>query len=345
MSLPDPSDLSFRRFRRLRRTEGLRRLVRETRLSADDFIYPLFITYGRGVRRPVPSMPGVDQISVDQLPAEVEDLRRHGIGAVLLFGIPETKDAVASGAYDEHGVVQEAVRAIKAVDRDLVVITDVCNCEYTDHGHCGILIDGEVANDPTLELLARTAVSQAAAGADAVAPSDMMDGRVKVIRRALDEAGFTQTPIISYAAKYASAFYGPFRDAAESTPSFGDRRSHQMDPGNRREALAEIATDIEEGADAIIVKPALPYLDVVAEARVRFDVPVLAYNVSGEYSMLKAAALNGWIDERRAVLEALTAIKRAGAGAIITYHAKEAARWLAEEAGVPSAVRVAEPGD
>ncbi|MDI3339498.1 MAG: porphobilinogen synthase [Sphaerobacter sp.] len=345
MTAPEASEPSFRRFRRLRRTAGLRRLVRETRLAVDDFIYPLFVTYGRGVRRAVPSMPGVHQLSIDQLPAEVEDLRRHGIGAVLLFGIPETKDAWASGAYDEHGVVQEAVRAIKAVDRELVVITDVCNCEYTDHGHCGVLIDGEVANDPTLELLARTAVSHAAAGADAVAPSDMMDGRVWAIRRALDAAGFTQTPIISYAAKYASAFYGPFRDAAESTPRFGDRRSHQMDPGNRREALAEVVTDIEEGADAVIVKPALPYLDVLAAVRARVEVPVLAYHVSGEYSMVKAAALNGWIDERQVVLETLTAIKRAGATAVITYYAKEAAQWLADEAGAARAAAVATPGD
>jgi len=337
----NPAELSFRRFRRLRRTEGLRRLVRETRLSVEDLIYPLFITHGTGVRREVPSMPGVYQLSVDQLPAEIEELRRLGIGAVLLFGIPEHKDELASGAYDEHGVVQEAVRAIKRHDPEMIVITDVCNCEYTSHGHCGVLVGGEIANDPTLELLVRTAVSHAAAGADMVAPSDMMDGRVLAIRRALDEAGFIETPILSYAAKFASAFYGPFRDAAESAPAFGDRRSHQMDPANRREALREIETDLEEGADAIIVKPALAYLDVVALARERFDVPIAAYNVSGEYAMVKAAARNGWIDERRVVLEVLTGIRRAGAGMIITYHAKDVACWLREGAGTEAATLLA----
>lgn len=333
MTISEVGDVSFRRFRRLRRTSGLRRLVRETRLSVDEFIYPLFVTHGFGVRREVSSMPGVFQLSVDQLPGELEDLRRHGIGSVLLFGIPESKDAMASGAYAEDGIVQEAVRAIKAVDQEMVVITDVCNCEYTSHGHCGVLEGEEIANDPTLELLAKTAVSHAAAGADVVAPSDMMDGRVLVIRQALDAAGYSEIPILSYAAKYASAFYGPFRDAAESTPAFGDRRSHQMDPGNRREAMREIEADLEEGADAIIIKPAMAYLDVITEARARFDVPIAAYQVSGEYAMLKAAGQNGWIDEQRAALEALTAIKRAGAGLIITYYAKEAARWLAEEAG------------
>ncbi|HEX3724277.1 MAG TPA: porphobilinogen synthase [Nitrolancea sp.] len=328
------SELSFRRFRRLRRTEGLRRMVRETRLSVDELIYPLFITYGTGVHREVPSMPGVFQLSVDQLPFEIEELRRLNIGSVLLFGLPETKDDLATGAYDEHGVVQEAIRAIKQHDRDLVVITDVCNCEYTTHGHCGILIGDDVDNDPTLDLLARTAVSHAEAGADIVAPSDMMDGRVAALRLALDRSGFAQTPILSYAAKYASGFYGPFRDAADSTPAFGDRRSHQMDPANKREAYLEIEADLDEGADAIMVKPALAYLDVIAGARERFDVPIAAYNVSGEYAMVKAAALNGWIDERRVVTESLTAIKRAGADLIITYHAKDVARWLREEAGV-----------
>lgn len=328
------SGLTFRRFRRLRRTEGLRRLVRETRLSVDELVYPLFITFGSGITREVRSMPGVFQLSIDRLPFEIERLRELGVGSVLLFGIPETKDDVASGAYAEHGIVQDAVRAIKILDKDLVVITDVCNCEYTSHGHCGVLIDGEVANDPTLELLARTAVSHADAGADVIAPSDMMDGRVAAIRRALDQAGHSQTPILSYAAKYASAFYGPFRDAADSTPEFGDRRSHQMDPANKREAFLEIAADLDEGADAVMVKPALAYLDVIAGARERFDVPVAAYNVSGEYSMIKAAALNGWIDERRVVMETLTAIKRAGADVIITYHAKDVARWLREESGV-----------
>jgi porphobilinogen synthase len=320
----------FRRFRRLRRTEGLRRLVRETTLDPGEFVYPLFITYGRNVRREVPSMPGVFQLSVDQLSSEIDDLRRLGVNAVLLFGIPEQKDELGTAAYDERGVVQEAVRAIKGIDSDFVVITDVCACEYTSHGHCGILNGEVIVNDATLELLTRAAVSHAAAGADVVAPSDMMDGRVAAIRAGLNAAGFLETPILSYAAKYASAFYGPFRDAAESVPSFGDRRSHQMDPGNRREALFEIETDIHEGADGVIVKPALAYLDVVAAARERFDVPIAAYNVSGEYAMIKAAGINGWIDERRAILEAMTAIKRAGANIIISYHAKEVAAWLHE---------------
>ncbi|GBD20676.1 Delta-aminolevulinic acid dehydratase [bacterium HR28] len=323
--------LQFRRFRRLRRSENLRRLVRETRLSVEDLIYPLFVVHGHGVRREVNSMPGVYQLSVDQLGREAEELLELGIGAVLLFGIPARKDELASEAYDPDGIVQRAVRELKRVAPELVVITDVCNCEYTSHGHCGIVRDGHILNDATLELLARTAVSHAEAGADMVAPSDMMDGRVLAIRRALDQAGFSEIPILSYAAKYASAFYGPFREAAESAPAFGDRRSHQMDPGNRREALREIATDLEEGADAIIVKPALAYLDVVAAARERFDVPIAAYNVSGEYAMVKAAARNGWIDEQRVVLEILTGIRRAGAQMIITYHAKDVARWLREE--------------
>jgi len=334
------SGTPFQRFRRLRRTEGLRRLVRETRLSLDDLIYPLFVTYGVGIRREVPSMPGVYQLSVDQLAREAEELATLGIGAVLLFGIPEHKDERASGAYDENGIVQQAVRELKRCAPELVVITDVCNCEYTSHGHCGIVSPtGEILNDPTLELLAKTAVSHVRAGADMVAPSDMMDGRVWAIRQALDAAGFVETPILSYAAKFASAFYGPFRDAAESAPAFGDRRSHQMDPGNQREALREIAADLEEGADAIIIKPALAYLDIVALARQRFDVPIAAYNVSGEYAMVKAAARNGWIDERRVVLELLTGIKRAGAGMIITYHAKDVARWLREETGTTSLAR------
>jgi porphobilinogen synthase len=273
-------------------------------------------------------MPGVYQLSVDQLGAEVEELLELGIGAVLVFGIPAQKDELASEAYDPDGIVQRAVRELKKRAPDLVVITDVCNCEYTSHGHCGIVRDGRIVNDPTLELLARTAVSHAEAGADMVAPSDMMDGRVLAIREALDRAGFIEVPILSYAAKYASAFYGPFREAAESAPAFGDRCSHQMDPGNRREALREIETDIEEGADAIIVKPALAYLDVIAAARERFEVPIAAYNVSGEYAMVKAAARNGWIDEQRVVLEVLTGIRRAGAQMIITYHAKDVARWL-----------------
>lgn len=320
----------FRRLRRLRRTEAIRRLVRETELSAGDLIYPLFITEGIGVRREISSMPGQYQLSVDQLPAELAELEGLDIGAVLLFGIPATKDAAASGGFDPNGVVQRAVRAIKRQAPEMLVITDVCACEYTDHGHCGVLIDHEVDNDLTLALLAQIAVSQAEAGADIVAPSDMMDGRVAVIRAALDAAGLAQVAIMSYAAKYASAYYGPFREAAESAPAFGDRRSHQMDPANAREAMTEIAIDLEEGADLIIVKPALAYLDVIRQARDEFSMPLLAYNVSGEYAMIKAAGRLGWIDERRVTLETLTAIKRAGAGRIITYHAKEAARWLNE---------------
>lgn len=323
----------FRRFRRLRQNEQLRRFSRETLLHPGDFIYPLFVTYGHRVRREVPSMPDVFQISVDQLAAEAEELLRLGVRSVLLFGIPEIKDDLATGAYDPDGVVQLAIRELKRVAPELLVIGDVCCCEYTGHGHCGILHGDVVDNDATLDLLARTAVAQAQAGVDIVAPSDMMDGRVLVLRRALDRAGFVQTPVLSYAAKYASGFYGPFREAAESNPAFGDRRSHQMDSANAREAYAEIATDIAEGADAVIVKPALSYLDVIAGARERFDVPVAAYNVSGEYSMVKAAAQAGWIDERRVTMEILTSIRRSGASQIITYHAKQAAAWLREEYG------------
>lgn len=325
---------TFARFRRTRRTAGLRRLVRETQLAPEDFIYPLFVTAGHGIRREIGAMPGCYQLSIDQLGPELEELMELGLGGILLFGIPEEKDELASGAYAEHGVVQEAVRAIKRQAPDLPVITDVCCCEYTSHGHCGVLVDGDVHNDRTLDLLARTAVSHARAGADIVAPSDMMDGRVAAIRAALDAAGFESTPIMAYSAKYASAFYGPFREAAESTPAFGDRRSHQLDPANAREALREIAADLDEGADIVIVKPALAYLDVVARARERFDVPLAAYNVSGEYAMVKAAAAQGWIDERRIALEILTSLKRAGASLLITYHAKDAARWLREESSV-----------
>jgi porphobilinogen synthase len=325
------NDNGFRRFRRLRQSAGLRRMVRETRLSPDDFIYPLFVIYGVNVRAEVVSMPDVHQVSVDRLPAEIDELRALGIGATILFGIPEHKDARGSDAYDPDGIIQRAIRTIKDHDPDFVVIGDVCLCEYTDHGHCGLLDGERILNDETLELLAETAVVQAGAGVDIVAPSDMMDGRVTAIRAALDQAGFIETPILSYAAKYASAYYGPFRDAAQSTPSFGDRRSHQMDPANAREAYAEIASDIAEGADAIMVKPALAYLDVIAGARERFDVPLFAYNVSGEYAMVRAAGRMGWVDERRVTLETLTAIKRAGAGQIITYHAKQAAAWLQEE--------------
>jgi porphobilinogen synthase len=320
----------FRRMRRLRRTEAIRRLVRETTLSANDFIYPLFVTHGAGVRREIGSMPDQYQLSVDRLPAELEELIDLGIEAVLLFGIPPSKDPLATSAYDPNGVIQEAVRLIKRLAPGMLVITDVCACEYTDHGHCGLLNGHEVDNDATIQLLARIALSHAEAGADIVAPSDMMDGRVAAIRAGLDARGHDQVVIMSYAAKYASAFYGPFREAAASMPAFGDRRSHQMDPANGREALEEIAADLDEGADLIIIKPALAYLDVIRAARDAFNVPLIAYNVSGEYAMVKAAGRLGWIDERRVTLETLTAIKRAGAGRIMTYHAKEAARWLSE---------------
>ncbi len=319
---------SFQRTRRLRNSPAIRDFVRETSLRASDFVYPLFIVEGEGFRREISSMPGQYQLSVDQLEREVAELGNLGIPGVLLFGIPDVKDDQASGAFAPDGIVQRAVREIKRVNSDLLVITDVCACEYTDHGHCGILVGDTVDNDLTLPLLARTAVSHAAAGADIVAPSDMMDGRVAVIRGALDASGQQLTPVMSYAAKYASAYYGPFREAAESTPQFGDRRSHQMDPGNAREALREIAIDLDEGADLIIVKPALSYLDIIRAARETFDVPLTAYNVSGEFAMIKAAARLGWIDERRVTLETLLSMKRAGADRIITYHAKEAARWL-----------------
>ncbi len=303
-------------------------MVRETRLAPEDFIYPLFVAPGNGLRRPIASMPGVFHLSVDTLVPECAAAMGDGVGAVLLFGIPETKDARGSEAWADDGIVQQAVRALKRELPDLLVITDVCLCEYTDHGHCGLIEAGCVVNDATLPLLARTAVSHAAAGADMVAPSDMMDGRIGAIRTALDEAGLANTALMSYAAKYASAFYGPFRDAAGSAPAFGDRRSYQMDPANRREAIKEVKLDIAEGADIVMVKPALSYLDIVADIRALTDLPVAAYNVSGEYAMIKAAAQNGWIDEKRAVLEMLTGIRRAGADIILTYHAREAARWL-----------------
>ena len=321
--------LTFRRFRRLRRSEALRALVRETRLSPQDFVYPLFVTHGEGVRREIESMPGQYHLSLDQLPREAEELRSLGIPAVLLFGLPAAKDDAGSEAYDPDGIVQQAVRTLKQSKPDLIVLTDVCLCEYTDHGHCGIVTpNGDVDNDATLPLLARTALSHAEAGADIVAPSDMMDGRVAAIRSALDDAGFGNTPIMAYAAKQASAFYGPFRVAAESAPQFGDRRGYQMDPANAREAMREIEADIEEGADIVMVKPALPNLDLIARARERFDLPLAAYNVSGEYAMVKAAAAAGYLDERLVTLEILTAIKRAGADIVITYHAKEASRWI-----------------
>jgi porphobilinogen synthase len=315
--------------RRWRRTEALRRLVRETHLSRDDLVLPLFVVEGHGVREPVASMPGVHRHSVDVLVDEAKRVRDLGLPAVILFGIPAEKDAVGSGADADAGVVQRAVEAVKAAEPELCVMTDVCLCEYTDHGHCGIVEDGEVRNDPTLERLAATAVSHARAGADVVAPSDMMDGRVAAIRRALDGAGFEEVAILSYAAKFASAYYGPFRDAAESTPAFGDRRSYQMDPPNAREALRELRLDLAEGADALMVKPALAYLDVLAAARRELEVPLAAYHVSGEYAMIHAAAERGWIDGDRAMEEALVAIRRAGADWILTYAAKDVAARLA----------------
>jgi porphobilinogen synthase len=314
--------------RRLRRTSHLRRMVRETRLSVDDLIYPLFAAPGKNLRVPIASMPGIDRFSVDLLVEEVKDIRELGIPAVILFGIPEKKDSMGTEAYDEEGIIQRTIRAVKKKVPDMVVITDVCLCEYTDHGHCGVISEGDVDNDATLDLLARMALSHARAGADMVAPSDMMDGRVGEIRDALDEHGFEHLPIMSYAAKYASAFYGPFRDAAGSAPQFGDRRSYQMDPANSLEALREVALDVEEGADIIMVKPALAYLDVLRLVRDEFDLPLAAYNVSGEYAMVKAAAEKGWIDGERVMMESLTSIKRAGADLILTYFAKEAAEKL-----------------
>ena len=314
--------------RRLRASESLRNLVRETHLEPSQFIFPLFVVEGEGVRREIGSMPGNYQLSIDELLKECETTARLGIGGVMLFGIPSHKDETASGAYDENGIVQQALRALKQALPKLVAITDVCNCEYTSHGHCGKVVNGDVDNDATLEWLAAAAVSHARAGADIVAPSDMMDGRVGAIREALDGAGFAQTPILSYAAKYASCFYGPFREAAESTPQFGDRRSYQMDPANAREAMREIALDLEEGADMIMVKPAMPYLDILRMARDSFDEPLAAYQVSGEFSMITAAVRNGWIDRDRAILESLTSIRRAGADMILTYFAHAAARLL-----------------
>jgi porphobilinogen synthase len=316
------------RLRRFRRTAALRSLVGETRLDIRDFVLPLFVCPGEGVERPLEGLPAMTQRSVDLLRGEAAEIRSLGIGAVLLFGLPEDKDEAGSGAYDDDGIVQRALRALREAVPDLVLLTDVCLCEYTSHGHCGLVSEEEVANDVTLELLARTAVSHAEAGADAVAPSDMMDGRVAAIRSALDGEGFERVPIVSYAAKYASAFYSPFRDAVESAPAFGDRRGYQLDTANAREALRECELDVGEGADALIIKPALHSLDVLAAARARFDVPIFAYNVSGEYAMVKAAAMRGWVDERQAALEGLTAIKRAGADAIVSYWAKDLARWL-----------------
>jgi porphobilinogen synthase len=329
MSTITPTDLSLtRRLRRLRRTPALRALVRETRLSADQLILPLFVMEGSGVRRAVASMPGVDQLSVDEAVREARGARADGVSGVLLFGLPPHKDDLGSGAYATNGPVQEAVRAIRRDVPDLVVITDVCLCEYTSHGHCGVIRDGEIANDETVELLVRSALSHAAAGAHIVAPSDMMDGRVGAIRRALDARGFDQVAIMAYAAKYCSGFYGPFRDAADSTPQFGDRRSHQLDPANAEEALREVDLDIREGADIVMVKPAMPYLDILWRVKERFAYPTAAYQVSGEYAMIKAASQNGWIEEERAMMESLAGIRRAGADMIITYFARPAARLL-----------------
>ncbi|QIN83393.1 porphobilinogen synthase [Rubrobacter tropicus] len=318
------------RLRRTRRTAALRGLVRETRLSPQDFIYPMFVTVGEDARNPVGSMPGVFQLSINRAVEEAKRVHDLGIPGVLLFGLPGEKDEAASGAYDPEGIVQLATRAIKDAVPELLVVTDVCLCEYTSHGHCGVVEKdtGQVLNDVSLELISRTAASHAEAGADIVAPSDMMDGRVAAIRSELDNEGFENTPIMAYAAKYASAFYGPFREAADSAPQFGDRRSYQMDPANAREALLEVELDVGEGADMVMVKPALPYLDVLRRVRETTDLPVAAYSVSGEYAMIKAAAQNGWLDEKTAVLEALTGIKRAGADIIVTYFAPDAARWL-----------------
>ena len=303
-------------------------MVRETVLSPDDFIYPLFVTYGKGVKREIPSMPGCFQESVDEILKSAQEISSLGIPAVILFGIPENKDEKGSAAYDNDGVVQNAIRSIKDTVPNLYVITDICLCEYTSHGHCGVIEKGDVANDPTLELLAKEAVSHAYAGVDMVAPSDMMDGRIEAIRIALDDEGFAEIPIMSYAAKYASAFYGPFREAVESAPQFGDRRTYQMDPSNRREAIREVTLDIEEGADIVMVKPALSYLDIISDLKASFDIPIAAYNVSGEYSLVKAAGRLGWIDEKKLIMEILVSIKRAGADLILTYFAKDAARFL-----------------
>ena len=318
------------RLRRLRRTSALRGAVRETRLDPGEFIYPIFVRPGRGIREPIESMPGQERLTVDLLPAEADAVRARGLAGLLLFGLPEAKDPQGSGAYAEDGIVQRAVRTLRAAQPDLLIMTDVCLCEYTSHGHCGVIRDAGVDNDATLPLLAQTAVSHARSGADVVAPSAMMDGQVGAIRTALDEAGCTDVAVMAYSAKYASAFYGPFREAAGSTPQFGDRRSYQMDPGNAREAEREIALDLSEGADLVMVKPALAYLDVLRRVRPDVPVPLAAYNVSGEYAMVKAAVHAGWLEEERVVLEILTAIKRAGADLIITYHAKEAAAWLAQ---------------
>ncbi|MED3763800.1 porphobilinogen synthase [Ureibacillus sp. FSL K6-8385] len=325
------SQLEFRRHRRLRANATIRSMVRENHLHKEDLIYPIFVIEGENIKNPVNSMPGVYQLSLDNLDAEIDEVVSLGIPAVILFGIPAEKDAQGTGAFHDHGIVQKATRQIKERYPDLMVIADTCLCEYTSHGHCGVVEGDKILNDPSLDLLARTAVSQAKAGADIIAPSNMMDGFVIAIRKALDEAGFQDVPIMSYAVKYASSYYGPFRDAAEGAPKFGDRKTYQMDPANRLEAFREAESDIEEGADFLIVKPALAYLDIIRDVKNRYPVPVVAYNVSGEYSMVKAAAQNGWIDEKAVVLETLVGMKRAGADLIITYHAKDVARWLEEK--------------
>ncbi|MGO4888597.1 porphobilinogen synthase [Anaerobacillus sp. MEB173] len=322
------SNLQFRRHRRLRQTPSIRAMVRETHIHKEDLIYPIFVVEGEGIKNEVPSMPGVFHLSLDLLNEEINEVVSLGIESVIIFGVPNHKDDVGTSAYHDHGIVQKAIAQIKENHQQLTVIADTCLCQFTDHGHCGVIEDGEILNDPTLNLLARTAVSQAQAGADIIAPSNMMDGFVAAIRHGLDEAGFTHVPIMSYAVKYASAFYGPFRDAAHSSPKFGDRKTYQMDPANRLEALREADSDIEEGADFLIVKPALSYLDIIREVKDHSGYPVVAYNVSGEYSMIKAASLNGWIDEKDTVLEKLTSMKRAGADLIITYFAKDVARWI-----------------
>jgi porphobilinogen synthase len=323
--------MNFQRHRRLRKTASMRSLVRETHLHVSDFIYPLFFVEGENVKKEVPSMPGVYHLSLDLLADEVKEVESLGIESVIVFGVPDEKDDCGSSAYDHNGIVQKAIRQIKEIAPSLTVIADTCLCQFTDHGHCGVIENGEVLNDETLRLLAKTAVSQAEAGADVIAPSNMMDGFVAAIRQGLDEAGYYDVPIMSYAVKYASAFYGPFREAAHSTPQFGDRKTYQMDPANRLEAIREAESDIAEGADFLMVKPALAYLDIVRELKDRYPLPLVAYNVSGEYSMIKAAAINGWVDEKSIVLEKLVSMKRAGADLIITYFAKDAAGWLKEE--------------
>ncbi|WP_342573532.1 porphobilinogen synthase [Solibacillus sp. FSL K6-1781] len=325
------TELYFQRHRRLRQNAAMRALVKETYLQKEDLIYPLFIIEGENIKNPVSSMPGVFQLSLDNLAAEMDEIVDLGIRAVLLFGIPEEKDAVGTGAFHDHGIVQKATRLIKERHPEILVVADTCLCEFTDHGHCGVIEGEQVLNDPSLDVLARTAVSQAKAGADIIAPSNMMDGFVTAIRAGLDAAGFQHIPIMSYAVKYASSYYGPFREAAEGAPQFGDRKTYQMDPSNRMEAIREATSDVEEGADFLIVKPALAYLDIIRDVKNSFPLPVVAYNVSGEYSMVKAAAQNGWIDEKAVVLETLLGMKRAGSDLIITYHAKDVCRWLEEK--------------